>query len=234
MSLVKIYQGYSKEITEEISVVIDVLRAFSTSYYLFSSGVNKITMSQNSELLKRLACDDQGVLVGEKNGIMIEGFNLGNSPDEILNAQMKNKNVYFCTSNGVRGVFHCCHSKDVYVTGLIGVKNIIQKLRTEMELGRTIALLASHPSSDDDLAIAEYIQSEILEQREISIDDVKRRIIESESAHKFNDESNVYFKKRDLDYCLEAASTEVGGTVKGFLMKASFNSEELADLVIVK
>lgn len=232
MSVVNIYQGYENKINEDIAVVIDVLRAFSTTYYLFTKGISKITMSQDPNLLKDLSSEAKGLLVGEKDGIKIDGFDFGNSPDEILPQDLADKDIFFCTTNGVRGVFHCRQSSEVYVTGLIGIEALIKKLELVIKEGKSIALHASHPSSDDDLAIAEYIKDKLERKSTLEIEEIKSRVKNSLSAAKFIDESQSYFKSSDLEYCIDLP--ESLKSESGFVMKAQFKDNNISILEMMK
>ena len=71
-----------------IAVIIDVFRAFTCTPLMFSLGLKKsILVSQPHEALALKARNQDYILVGEVGGLPIEGFDLGNSPSQILNQQ---------------------------------------------------------------------------------------------------------------------------------------------------
>jgi len=93
---------------EGVAVIIDVFRAFTCTPLLFSLGIQKSILVATPE--EAFALKEQNkalVLIGEVDGIPIEGFDLGNSPSEILKkgaAFFDGKTVVQRTSSGVQGV----------------------------------------------------------------------------------------------------------------------------------
>jgi 2-phosphosulfolactate phosphatase len=85
-----------------LAVIIDVFRAFTCTPLLFSLGIKEsilVATPQEAFALKAQAKDV--LLIGEIGGIPIEGFDLGNSPSEIIRQEtsfFKGK-----TSSGVQG-----------------------------------------------------------------------------------------------------------------------------------
>ena len=93
---------------EGVAVIIDVFRAFTCTPLLFSLGIQKsILVSTPEEAFALKEQNNELVLIGEVDGIPIEGFDLGNSPSEILKkgaAFFDGKTVVQRTSSGVQGV----------------------------------------------------------------------------------------------------------------------------------
>jgi 2-phosphosulfolactate phosphatase len=88
-----------------VVVIIDVFRAFSVACYAFDSGaVQYIAVGDVKsafELQKRYS---NSVLVGEREEKKIEGFDFGNSPTEILKANLEGKTVIHSTTAGTNGL----------------------------------------------------------------------------------------------------------------------------------
>ena len=91
-----------------VAVIIDVFRAFTCTPLLFSLGIQKsILVATPEEGFALKEKNNEFVLIGEVEGIPIEGFDLGNSPSEILKkgaAFFNGKTVVQRTSSGVQGV----------------------------------------------------------------------------------------------------------------------------------
>ncbi len=67
------------------TVVIDVFRAFSAAAYAFDAGVQEILLAAEVDEAYEIAAGiPNSVLMGEESGIRPKGFQLGNSPGEIL------------------------------------------------------------------------------------------------------------------------------------------------------
>ena len=88
---------------DKIVVVIDILRATTSICVAFETGVNKIIpVSTPEECIK---FKEQNFLcAAERNAIKVEGFDMGNSPFEFLNPEIKNRNIAFTTTNGTKAI----------------------------------------------------------------------------------------------------------------------------------
>jgi len=90
-----------------VAVIIDVFRAFTCSPLLFSLGIQKsILVSTPEDAFALKESNKDFALIGEVDGIPIEGFDLGNSPSEILKqgaSFFSGKTVVQRTSSGVEG-----------------------------------------------------------------------------------------------------------------------------------
>lgn len=84
-------------------VAIDVLRASTTICRALVSGAREILPVGEIEEAKRLA-ETLGrkntLLCGEREGRIIAGFDLGNSPLEFTPEKVKDKTLVMCTTNG--------------------------------------------------------------------------------------------------------------------------------------
>jgi len=100
-----------------VAVIIDVFRAFTCTPLLFSLGIQKsILVSTPEEAFALKENNSELVLIGEVFGVPIEGFDLGNSPSEILKkgeAFFNGKTVVQRTSSGVQGVLMALDVADV-------------------------------------------------------------------------------------------------------------------------
>ena len=68
-------------------VIIDVFRAFSTACYAFANGARRIIPVADIAHARKLRESDPGlILMGERGGKKLPGFDFGNSPTEIRDA----------------------------------------------------------------------------------------------------------------------------------------------------
>lgn len=99
-----------QDVAGRVAVVIDVLRATSTIVAALAAGAREIrpasSPAEARARLARLAAARGGrdglVLGGERLGLRIEGFDLGNSPLEYTAGAVGGKTVFFTTTNGTR------------------------------------------------------------------------------------------------------------------------------------
>ncbi len=86
-------------------VVIDVLRATSTMVEALVNGARGVYPASSTEDAIRLASSlgpEDTLLCGESKGLMIEGFDLGNSPREFVAERVADKRLVMSTTNGTR------------------------------------------------------------------------------------------------------------------------------------
>ncbi len=84
-------------------VVIDVIRATSTICQALASGYERVLCAAEVDDARALRTDPAAVtLGGERLGVMIDGFDLGNSPREYL--EVRTPTLAMSTTNGTRAI----------------------------------------------------------------------------------------------------------------------------------
>jgi 2-phosphosulfolactate phosphatase len=92
-------------------------------------------------------------LGGEREGLPIDGFDLGNSPAEYTSERVAGKTVIFTTTNGTRAMWRCGQADRVLLGAFVNAKAIFEQLvgvgqihllcaGTRGEFGRDDILLA--------------------------------------------------------------------------------------------
>ena len=93
------------DMADHTVVVIDVLRATSCMVEALVSGAEGVYPAASTEEAIKLASSlgrEDTVLCGESKGVMVEGFDLGNSPHEFVPEQVAGKRLVMTTTNGTR------------------------------------------------------------------------------------------------------------------------------------
>src|SRR5258706_373230 len=105
-----------------IVVVIDVLRAFSCSALMFHYGVRDLVLVRTpQEALAFRERDPDYLVAGEVKGVKVEGFDLGNSPADIVSkgeAFFRNRRVAVRSSAGTQGVLAL--QRDLFDFAMVG------------------------------------------------------------------------------------------------------------------
>lgn len=86
-------------------VVVDVLRATSTMVEALANGARAVFPVSTAEDAARIAQNigrDTVLLCGERKGLPIEGFDLGNAPGEFTRDRVGGRSLVMTTSNGTR------------------------------------------------------------------------------------------------------------------------------------
>ena len=97
----KISLSLEKTKSDDVSIMVDTFRA-STSITVALNHFKKIIPTFSPEEARKIANEHGAVLAGERNGIKIKGFDLGNSPVELENYKTKKDTLILTTSNGTR------------------------------------------------------------------------------------------------------------------------------------
>lgn len=93
------------EMDGSLAVVVDVIRATSTVVEALANGARAIYPTGSTEEAIRLANSlgrEDTLLCGERKGLKVEGFDLGNSPREYSSEQVEGKRLVMSTTNGTR------------------------------------------------------------------------------------------------------------------------------------
>jgi 2-phosphosulfolactate phosphatase len=114
-----------------VAVIIDVFRAFSVACYAIDAGaVRIIATSDVSEAFKLKNVYKNSLLVGERNEKKIAGFDFGNSPTEILKADLSGRTVIHTTTAGTQGLINATNADAVLTGSLVNSGAIIKYIKT--------------------------------------------------------------------------------------------------------
>ena len=104
---------------EGVVVIIDVFRAFTTAAIAFDRGADHIVLVAEVEEAMELHRRGVGdLLIGEVDGKRPPGFDLGNSPHEISQADVTGKTIVQSTRAGTVGVAAATKAETIFL-GLI-------------------------------------------------------------------------------------------------------------------
>jgi 2-phosphosulfolactate phosphatase len=120
-----------EELAGGSAVVIDVLRATTSIVYALDAGAKAVfpclAISDALALAKQLP-PGEVVLAGEREGAAIEGFDLGNSPDEFTPDRVGGKMVVFTTSNGTHAISHARAADEVLLAAFVNADAVVRHL----------------------------------------------------------------------------------------------------------
>jgi 2-phosphosulfolactate phosphatase len=117
----------SADLRDTTAVVFDILRATSTMITGLDHGVEQFFPVDTVEAARaRKAQDPSLILAGERGGLPLEGFDLGNSPREFKG--ISGKSVVLTTTNGTVALHRVRQAKSVYVGALLNLGALAQIL----------------------------------------------------------------------------------------------------------
>ena len=187
------------------AVIIDVFRAFTTAAIAFDRGATEITLV--AEAADALALHRSGVgdlLMGEVDGKRPEGFDFGNSPHEISQADVAGKSLIQSTRAGTVGVAAAANAETVYLSSFVVAQATVEAIRRERP--ETVSIIAmgdqGRVRSDEDEQCGIYLRN-VLEGRRPSFDAVKSLIMTGGATQKFFDPNQSQFHPEDVTLALE-------------------------------
>ena len=108
-------------------VVIDVIRATSTICQALDAGYERVWCAAEVEDARALGNHDV-TLGGERLGVRIDGFDLGNSPREYL--EPRTSTLAMSTTNGTRAIVTAAERCDrVYIASLLNLRAVTEQAR---------------------------------------------------------------------------------------------------------
>jgi len=196
-------EGASK--AKGTTVVIDVFRAFTTAAYAFNRGAERIyPVSSVDEAFDLKENNPSWVLMGEREGKQIEGFDYGNSPYEISRVDLKGKNIVQTTSAGTQGIALARDASEVLPGSFVIVDAIVSYIleNDPSEVSLIGMGWGGRVKSVEDEACADYIERK-LRGEETDFEKMRKRIRSNPEGAKFFDPAQPHFREEDYHYAMD-------------------------------
>jgi 2-phosphosulfolactate phosphatase len=124
----------SRDLSQTVCVVFDILRATSSIVTALGNGADAvIPVSEISEALALRKRRPEILLAGERDGVRIEGraaggtaFDLGNSPREFTSAIVRGRTIAMTTTNGTRALRACARAGTVLLGAFLNLTVTVQ------------------------------------------------------------------------------------------------------------
>lgn len=144
-----------------VAVVIDVIRATSTMVEALANGARGIFPTVSTEEAVKLASSlgrEDALLCGERKGLRVEGFDLGNSPAEFTREVVEDKQLVMSTTNGTRALVAAEDADRILVASFLNLSAVVKALREVDELVIVCAGKEDRFSLDDALCAGMLIR----------------------------------------------------------------------------
>lgn len=213
-----------EDIRDKTVVMIDVLRASSTMTTALHNGAKGIIavedMGDASKFSNNL--DSESFLMsGEKNGIRIDGYDLGNSPLEHTRDVVNGKTIILNTTNGTKAIRRCSLADQIIVGSFLNLNAIVEYLQTlDEEVLLVCAGWRGRLSLEDILCAGNIIyelyegdlSDEARDGAKVAFglyekfgDDIENGIKSSNYAVRLKD----IVSEEDLEYCCQRSITDI-------------------------
>ncbi|HEX6491747.1 MAG TPA: 2-phosphosulfolactate phosphatase [Gaiellaceae bacterium] len=117
-----------------VAVVVDVMRATSTIAQALASGYRRVLCCREIDEARALRAElgDEAVVGGERNAVLVEGFDLGASPRDYL--EPRAKTAILTTTNGTRAILAAASSAEHVLLGsLLNLEAVAAKAQLSGE-----------------------------------------------------------------------------------------------------
>ena len=179
-----------ESISGEAAVVIDVLRATTTTITAVANGVRTVVPVLEIEETKKLkskilagkdarfsypVAESDILLGGERRGNKIDGFDLGNSPSEYTTEKIGGKIVLFSTTNGTRAMHRVRFAESIYLASFLNAQAVAEKTASQDKLN-IICAGTYGKITEEDMYLAGFLVEKILRITRLSSSDIELNV----------------------------------------------------------
>jgi 2-phosphosulfolactate phosphatase len=181
-------------------VVIDVFRASNTILMLLAQGASSVIPTKTvDEAFSLKEKNPDCLLVGERKGIKVEGFDIGNSPHEASSMRLIDKHIIMTTSAGTQAIGHAESAERVLIGSFgnaIALCEMLLQLRPPLVSWLPAGTEGLSQAVEDELC-ALYLDG-VLKGRPDDFQSLKARILAGEGAKRLR----RLGQQDDFAYCL--------------------------------
>ncbi|HEY9086706.1 MAG TPA: 2-phosphosulfolactate phosphatase [Anaerolineaceae bacterium] len=188
----------------DVTVVVDVLRAFSAEAFAFGSGAKEIlAVATVEEALAWKQKEPEVIVFGEVKGEPPPGFDLGNSPSQMAERDLTGRRLVHRSSAGTQGVVNSASARITLVASFAVARATAQYLQSLAPRQVDFVITGSFQQyvGEDDLACADYIAA-LFQGEDPPPQIYLDRMYASRAGQMFLDKGARHLWRRDLQYCV--------------------------------
>jgi 2-phosphosulfolactate phosphatase len=173
-------------LTGGVAVAIDVLRATTTIVHALAAGCASVIPCAEVDEAKKTAATLRPaklLLGGERGGILIPGFDLGNSPREYTARACKKATLVFTTTNGTRAILRAAEAERVLIAAFVNYSAVCELLRTDPRPVHIVCAGCEGEPALEDTLLAGAIVDFLCDQQEVALNDSARLAWDSFENH---------------------------------------------------
>jgi len=212
---------------EGLTVIIDVFRAFSTACYAFDSGIRRLinVASPDEAFALREKLKTGAIIAGEREEMKPEGFDMGNSPTEMLTGDMQGKTMILCTTAGTNGIMNAGGAAEILGAGLVNAGAVASYINMINPSKVTLVAMGYRgvEPAEEDLLCARYI-TELLHGNETDITDEINALRKGSGSRFFNPENLSFSPPTDFFLCTDLNRFN-------FVLKAVMTTSGYAEII---
>lgn len=198
---------HNQPAADDTVVVIDTLRSFTTAAVALARGARAVYPVEGVAAALALVADLPGALsIGAiGGGDPVEGFDFGNSPAQLQQADLRGRPVVMTTAAGVRGLQRYRPARQLYAASLVCARATAAAIRAAGadEVCFVITGEWVDRDGDEDVACADYIEA-LLSGRACDPAVFARRVCDSDFGRRFTAGTWPNLPLADLDLAAQA------------------------------
>jgi 2-phosphosulfolactate phosphatase len=186
-------------------VIIDVFRAFTTAAVALARGATRIIMAGTVEEALALRKNGLGqICMGEVGGRRPPGFDFGNSPFELSQAELGGVTVIQRTGAGTQGIVAAKGAERLYAGALVTAKATARAVLAGPRQPITLVAMGNNTvvRTDEDELCAIHLRN-LLEGRQGNAQAVRQVILAGGEIAHFGDPARPHMPAADLDLALD-------------------------------
>ena len=151
------------QLRKAVAVVIDVLRATTVFTYAVHSGIREIIPVldvSTARQLKEKYPPEKVLLGGERQGLPIQGFDLGNSPQHYTPEKVAGKTLIFTTTNGTEAMCAAKSARSIFIASFLNAAAVVEHLQNENNIA-IICAGTDGVETEEDLLLAGCLTSRL-------------------------------------------------------------------------
>ena len=162
---------------------------------------------------------------GERHGVILPGFQYGNSPSQTADADLEGKTLIHTTSAGTQGIVNAAGAEEIITGSLVNAAAIaryIQKVQPD-QVSLVAMGLEGKASAPEDVLCARYIKS-LVERTSLDMEAELKTLRHTESGEKFfRPETQEVFPAEDYQLCTDVDRFD-------FVLQVTRRSEDMFEV----
>ena len=147
------------------AVIIDILRASSTITTALQNGARCVIpcgSPDEAKQIRQAAPDHSTLLGGERGGVLIEGFDCGNSPAEYLSSRVSGKTIAFTTTNGTKALLKSAAAETIFIGAFVNRQALVERLRADQNAVHLVCAGTDGEITGEDVLFAGAVVDSLL------------------------------------------------------------------------
>lgn len=203
IQILELAEGAKK--AKGLTAIIDVFRAFSLEAYLFGQGAEKIyAVKDVPRAFELKSKHPDWILVGERGGKKVDGFDFGNSPSAFEGLDLEGRTAIHTTSAGTQGLAAAKGADEVITGSLVNARAVADYILKKNPDTATLVAMGNSGvrTAEEDVLCAKYIKS-VLEGDPMDVQPLADKLADTAGRKFFDPAQADVFPERDFALCTD-------------------------------